>query len=230
MSEYENREARFNANLGQVIGGFATSAVHADTLAKLAYVERTQMLLEQDNVDFTTETSLVNMDTPLQTRISVPPITLLDNRPLEIDEASIELSMTVHAATDETLNTNLSTQTDGSLNYGLFGQGAAIKISAKMTVDKSHKRHSDYTSTTTARLVMRQGMVAEGMARVMDALSRQTEKALALNEIILDRQADKLAQDTSELGDNDLVLPEPNNDDNSPDDISGGNDGTQGNN
>lgn len=216
MSEYENREARFNANLGQVIGGFATSAVHADTLAKLAYVERTQMLLEQDNVDFTTETSLVNMDTPLQTRISVPPITLLDNRPLEIDEASIELSMTVHAATDETLNTNLSTQTDGSLNYGLFGQGAAIKISAKMTVDKSHKRHSDYTATTTARLVMRQGMPSEGMSKLLDALVQQTEKALSLNEIIIDKQADKLAKDTASLTPDGLVVTAPSEDSGPP--------------
>ena len=209
MSEYENREAKFNAGLGQVIGGFATSAVHADTLAKLAYIERTEMLLEKENINFTTETTLVNLDTPLQTRISVPPLTLLDNKPLQIDEAAIDLSMTVHASTDETFNINSTTQTNGSLNYGLFGQGASVKLSAKLSVDKSHKRHSDYTATTTARLVMRQGMPSEGMSKLLDALVRQTEKALSLNEIILDKQADKLAKDTSSLTPDGLVVTAP---------------------
>ena len=209
MSEYENREAKFNAGLGQVIGGFATSAVHADTLAKLAYIERTEMLLEKENINFTTETTLVNLDTPLQTRISVPPLTLLDNKPLQIDEAAIDLSMTVHASTDETFNINSTTQTNGSLNYGLFGQGASVKLSAKLSVDKSHKRHSDYTATTTARLVMRQGMPSEGMSKLLDALVRQTEKALSLNEIILDKQADKLAKDTSSLPPDGLVVTAP---------------------
>ena len=212
MSEYENREAKFNAGLGQVIGGFATSAVHADTLAKLAYIERTEMLLEKENINFTTETTLVNLDTPLQTRISVPPLTLLDNKPLQIDEAAIDLSMTVHASTDETFNINSTTQTDGSLNYGLFGQGASVKLSAKLSVDKSHKRHSDYTATTTARLVMRQGMPSEGMSKLLDALVRQTEKALSLNEIILDKQADKLAKDTSSLTPDGLVVTTPSED------------------
>ena len=212
MSEYENREAKFNAGLGQVIGGFATSAVHADTLAKLAYIERTEMLLEKENINFTTQTTLVNLDTPLQTRISVPPLTLLDNKPLQIDEAAIDLSMTVHASTDETFNINSTTQTDGSLNYGLFGQGASVKLSAKLSVDKSHKRHSDYTATTTARLVMRQGMPSEGMSKLLDALVRQTEKALSLNEIILDKQADKLAKDTSSLTPDGLVVTTPSED------------------
>ncbi len=212
MSEYENREANFNANLGQVIGSFATSAVHADTLAKLAYIERTEMLLEKENVDFTTETTLVNMTTPLQTRISVPPITLLDNKPLEINEASIDMSMTVHASTDETLNINTNTSADGSLRYGIFGQGASVKLSTRLSVDKSHKRHSDYTSTTTARLVLRQSNPSEGMSKVLDAIVRQTEKALSLNEIILDKQADKLAESASEVSDDDLVIPENSGD------------------
>lgn len=216
MSEYENREAKFNAGLGQVIGGFATSAVHADTLAKLAYIERTEMLLEKENINFTTETTLVNLDTPLQTRISVPPLTLLDNKPLQIDEAAIDLSMTVHASTDETFNINSTTQTDGSLNYGLFGQGASVKLSAKLSVDKSHKRHSDYTATTTARLVMRQGMPSEGMSKLLDALVQQTEKALSLNEIIIDKQADKLAKDTASLTPDGLVVTTPSEDSGPP--------------
>ena len=216
MSEYENREAKFNAGLGQVIGGFATSAVHADTLAKLAYIERTEMLLEKENINFTTETTLVNLDTPLQTRISVPPLTLLDNKPLQIDEAAIDLSMTVHASTDETFNINSTTQTDGSLNYGLFGQGASVKLSAKLSVDKSHKRHSDYTATTTARLVMRQGMPSEGMSKLLDALVQQTEKALSLNEIIIDKQADKLAKDTASLTPDGLVVTAPAEDSGPP--------------
>ena len=216
MSEYENREAKFNAGLGQVIGGFATSAVHADTLAKLAYIERTEMLLEKENINFTTETTLVNLDTPLQTRISVPPLTLLDNKPLQIDEAAIDLSMTVHASTDETFNINSTTQTDGSLNYGLFGQGASVKLSAKLSVDKSHKRHSDYTATTTARLVMRQGMPSEGMSKLLDALVQQTEKALSLNEIIIDKQADKLAKDTASLTPDGLVVTAPSEDSGPP--------------
>ena len=216
MSEYENREAKFNAGLGQVIGGFATSAVHSDTLAKLAYIERTEMLLEKENINFTTETTLVNLDTPLQTRISVPPLTLLDNKPLQIDEAAIDLSMTVHASTDETFNINSTTQTDGSLNYGLFGQGASVKLSAKLSVDKSHKRHSDYTATTTARLVMRQGMPSEGMSKLLDALVQQTEKALSLNEIIIDKQADKLAKDTASLTPDGLVVTAPSEDSGPP--------------
>ena len=216
MSEYENREAKFNAGLGQVIGGFATSAVHADTLAKLAYIERTEMLLEKENINFTTETTLVNLDTPLQTRISVPPLTLLDNKPLQIDEAAIDLSMTVHASTDETFNINSTTQTDGSLNYGLFGQGASVKLRAKLSVDKSHKRHSDYTATTTARLVMRQGMPSEGMSKLLDALVQQTEKALSLNEIIIDKQADKLAKDTASLTPDGLVVTAPAEDSGPP--------------
>ena len=53
-------------------------------------------------------------------------------------------------------------------------------------------RDSDYTSTTHAELTMVQGPAPEGLMKIIDSLNMTTVRALELNSILIEDQAEKL--------------------------------------
>ena len=99
MAEYEHREQRYNDNIGQVVGRFCTAIVEADALSKDAYARRMLELVKAPSAEFQAESSsIIGMEQSLVTTIKTPMMTIMDNRPIVIDEAKLELDMTVIGA------------------------------------------------------------------------------------------------------------------------------------
>ena len=206
MAGYENREAKYNDNLGQIIGRFAMAIVEADSLAKNAHSERILAIIGQPNVDFRAKTSLIGMEQGLETCMNVPPIALTDSRPISIQDAELELDMTVSAHQEEEskLDSKMSGTGSAKVGYGPFSIG--LKIQADVSVGKSSKRSSDYRSHTHAKLVMGQGDIPEGLALLLEGVNKTIDDGLKLNRMIM---ASKLGQLSTEVPDEIPPAPEP---------------------
>ena len=201
MAEYQKREKRFNEGLGAVFGSFAVAAVDADSAAKDATIDRYITLLDRGNVDFSAETSLVGLDEKLQTGISVPVIAVAPVNPIVIEEAELKMSMTVSAHDESSVATDTKIETSAS---GKVLFGPRISIKASVAVHTSKKRSSDYTATTDARMLLRQGLPPEGLMKIIDAITSNTMKGLEINERLIDKQAERLTEKVDTLD----ALPE----------------------
>ena len=194
MAEYENREAKYNDNLGQIVGKFAMSMVEADSMAKDAHAKRILAVIGQDNVDFRTKTSLIGMDEGLETCMSIPPIAITDSAPIIIERAELELDMTVsaHQESESRLDSKTSAGGSGKVGWGPFS--IRMKIQADVSVGKTSKRSSDYRSHTSAKLTMIQGAVPEGLALLLDSVNKTVDTGLKLNQMIMAQKLAKLGE------------------------------------
>ena len=198
MAEYADRERNFNDSLGPTMGKFAVAMVQADSLSKDAGLHRAMQLAGMDNVEFNTKTSLIGLDQPLETRMSVPPIAIVKSNPLEIQEANMSMDMTVSASQESSssLKSDTEVKGSGSANFGFFKVGVSMK--AAVSVAKESKRKSDYRATTHADLKMVQGDTPEGLARIIDAITETVSEGLAMNKVLIEKQAEKLSAATGE--------------------------------
>lgn len=194
MAEYADREKRYNDNLGSVVGKYCTAIVEADSLAKDAHAKRVIALIDEPNAEFTASTSLVGLDESLETRVSVPLLAVTDLRPVIIDEATLELDMTVSATTESETRVDSKTSVAGSGKVGWGPFSIGVKMSADVSVGKTDKRKSDYRSHTNARVTMRQGEVPEGLSLILDSLNQSTSKSLEINQMLISRKAAEIAE------------------------------------
>ena len=210
MAEYENRERNYNNGLGKIVGSFAMGCVQADNLAKDAYVQRQMMLMGEDppNVDFLARTTLVGLEQALETRVSVPKIILAPSTPLMIERAFLSMDMTVSAHTEDNLSVQSDIEAEGSAKIGYGPIGGELRIKASVSVAKENKRSSDYTSTTHADLTMVQGPAPEGLMKIIDSLNLTTARALELNAILIEDQAEQLRIETEEADPEQLPSPD----------------------
>ena len=194
MAEYENREKNYNNSLGAVIGSFMMSCVEADSRSKDMYVERQLRLMDQGNPNavFSAKTTLIGLDQALETQVSVPKIILTPSEPFIAKSAKITLDMEVSASTEDSLAIRSDTEVEGSaqIGFGIFSGG--MKVKAALSVDKSSKRASHYGSITHAEVELGQGSPPEGLMKIIDALNLSTVKALELNTLLIEDQAQKL--------------------------------------
>ncbi|MCH9844328.1 MAG: DUF2589 domain-containing protein [Alphaproteobacteria bacterium] len=192
MAEYENRERAFNRSVGGVMGNFARAVVQADTVAKDEHMKRIQAVFGLPDVKLEAKTSLVGFDDAITTSIELPPVALVDMKPLEIDSAIISMDMTVSAstATNSSIKSETAVSGEAKAGWGVFS--ASIGFSAKVSVAKEHQRKSDYSAKTHAELTMKQGAMPEGLAKVVDALANQVDKTMDINARLIEKQSDIL--------------------------------------
>lgn len=201
MAEYADRERGFNEGVGDVLGDFAVAAIEADSASKDANIARYIDLLERPNVDFKAETSIIGLDQKLETGISVPVIAVAPIEPLVVAEAEMKMSMTVSAHQDQTDKSDKSVASDtevegsGGGGIGPFRVKVRVKqgIKASMSTSSEKKRSSDYSATTDARILLKQGSPPEGLMKVIDALVSNTQKGLEINERLIEKQAQAMA-------------------------------------
>ena len=203
--QFRAREAAYNDNLGQVVGRFATGIVEADSAAKDAHCRRVLNLIDKPNAEFSTESGLIGMEQKLETKMSVPAVVVTDMRPIAIEEATLEMDMTVSASNEKVdkLDSQSSGEGSGKIGWGPFSIG--IKVKADVSVGKSHKRNSDYRSHTNAKLTMRQAPIPEGLALIIDAMNKNVAVAAQINGQIAEDQAGHITSDVEGVE----ALPEP---------------------
>ena len=157
MADFENRETNFNKSLGGTIAGFASAIVAADSAAKDAQVDRISTLLDKPNVQFSTSTSLIGSDQKLSTVMDVPRIAVTRINPVEIEKATLKMSMSVSAHQETSSSSSKKAKTSGSLKVGWGPVSFGVSFSAEVSVQSSSKRSSDYRATTDAEMTMVQG-------------------------------------------------------------------------
>ena len=201
MAEFREREKDYNDNLGQVVGRFCTAIVEADSEAKDAHTKRVLELLKVPNAEFIASTSLIGVKEPLQTRVSVPALSIVQANPIQIDNAKLTLDMTVSASHSDTSNlaSKTSLEGKGKVGYGPFS--ISVKISSELSVAKESKRTSDYRSTTHAEVTMNQAAPPEGLMLIIDSLNKNTTKALEINQALIAAKAPQLAADAAATDD-----------------------------
>ena len=207
MAEFAEREQAFNSGLGETMGSFAIAAVEADSAAKDATIERYINLLERGNVDFKTDTTLVGMDEKLEVGLSVPVISVAPIEPIVVDEAEIKMSMTVSAHQEQSDSRRKQKDTDQDIEVALRAKigpfSASVKsrtrIKASLATSSDKKRSSDYSATTDARMLLKQGPPPEGLMKVMDAITSVTAKSVEINERLIERQAEQMAAQIDQI-------------------------------
>jgi len=201
-----DREAAFNKSIGGTMANFAMAAVIADSAAKDANIVRILELLKRPNIDMSATTSLVGLDSNLETRINVPVVAISPINPLVVDNAHIVMDMKVSAHQSDNLNVKSDTTVSATASFGIGLFKISGTMTANVSVAKEQKRTSDYSATTHAELTLKQGEVPEGLAKIIDSLNGTVQKGLQLNEQMISRQAEKL---NDEMDSNDLPpLPE----------------------
>jgi hypothetical protein len=185
---FAEREAAFNKSIGGTMANFAMAAVIADSAAKDANIVRILELLERPNIDMSATTSLVGLDSNLETRINVPVVAISPINPLIVDNAHIVMDMSVSAHQSDT-----TVSATASFGIGLFKISGTL--TANVSVAKEQKRSSDYSATTHAELTLKQGDVPEGLAKIIDAMNSTVQKGLQLNEQLISKQAEKLSDE-----------------------------------
>ena len=100
------------------------------------------------------------------------------------------MDMTVSASSEDSLAIGADIEAEGEAKLGPLP--VSLRVKASVSVDKTSKRASDYTSTTHAELTMVQGPAPEGLMKIIDSLNMTTVRALELNSILIEDQAQKL--------------------------------------
>ena len=202
-----DREAAFNKSIGGTMANFAMAAVIADSAAKDANIVRILELLERPNIDMSATTSLVGLDSNLETRINVPVVAISPINPLIVDNAHIVMDMSVSAHQSDNLNVKSDTTVSATASFGVGLFKISGTLTANVSVAKEQKRSSDYSATTHAELTLKQGDVPEGLAKIIDSMNSTVQKGLQLNEQLISKQAEKLAGEV----DGDTLQPLPVN-------------------
>ena len=226
MAEYQNREQNYSKTLGDLIGAFTTHCVEADSMSKDEAIDRTIKMFNAGNFDLKSSVSLIGMDTPLETNISVPKAIIANLNPLVISQAEMETSMSVSAHTESEQSVDEDIGMEGSGSGGFGPIKVKVKISSHTSVHSSQKRSSDYRATCDTKLVMIQGQTPEGLSRLLDAMYLTVDKGMELNELLIEQQAAQLREqvdgsggtDDADDGDDDFSDSDSDSTDNNSDD------------
>lgn len=190
------KEKMWVSSLGERIGNAATAIVEADSLAKDKQLERTRFLLGLDNIDFRSNTNIIGVDQALETGISVPPISVLDQSQMVVDDAHIKLDLEVHESAADTTNVKVGSETEASVSGGVpfIGPKVSVKQTVRASVSNDRSRKSDYSSKMEVYCHMTQAPPAEGMQVVLDALVSPIKKAAEVNAAIIERQGEAMIE------------------------------------
>lgn len=204
---FADKETAWNNALGKKVGDYCVALVNADSLAKDAQIERTMDLLAKDNVDMSVSVGIIGMDNPLEVGVSTPPITLVDNTPIVIDDTHLKMSLDVHEMASNTTVTKVSSDTEAGANFGFFGQGGSVKEVFHAGVDNTRKRTSDYTSTMEVEVHMKQAAPPETLMVYVNWLTDVCKSAMSINQELIARQGAVLQGEVSKVD----KLPEADN-------------------
>ena len=202
MSEYEQRERRFNESLPGLFGQYAKALVFADAEGKMAYLEFVKGILAEPNLTVEQKITLIKRKA-VEIGISLPAASVVDMSPFGIKEARLKMSMTVNASQSfaETKDKDLAvdSQTEVTGGWGPVKFKQHIGIKSRQSVHSEKKRSSDYSATTDAEMLMERQPVPETLQKVMDMFSSVADRTMELNLKIIERQLENVAEETADI-------------------------------
>ena len=196
MANFRDREHSYNDNLGNIISGFCMGVAKADVIMSDAYTDNISELAALPNAEFVTEASLIGLPEKLQVRTSVPMIGLASLKPLQIQEAILELDMTVSAHEESKDTLKIDAGVEGKVSFGGIGPigGGSVKIKASVSKGKEHARSSDYRSQTHVRVKLGLGEIPECLALLYEGNAHIMNEVMEINKVIVGRYAEQLLE------------------------------------
>ena len=199
-TEFLPAAENFNASLGQVLGQAVTGLIEADAKGQQTRIRVLQAIVQDDKgnprppLDFVTQVNGKSGKEITQTTISAPLLALVENSQFALDEAYIELDMEVasHAEDNFSLGAQIGAEGEAGLGIGPFQ--ANVKISANMSVDKSSKRASDYTSKTHAWVKMKRIPAPETLCKIVDSITETVNAGIDIQRVEAGIDVQKYAQ------------------------------------
>ena len=212
MSEYSNREKRFNDDLPKIVGNFMLAVSMADGLARMKSVEITKQILEMPNIKLEQKIDILNRDKPIVFSSSLPSVTYAEPRPFLAESADLEMSMNVSASTVDEKSVDSSSEGSGKVSFGWGMFKGSIGIKASVSTHSNKKRQSDYSATTDMKLRMIRHPLPEGLAKTLDAMNEVAKSVNQINIALASREVDRLVnEDNPQLPE---PTPEENEDEN----------------
>ena len=128
--------------------------------------------------------------------MDVPRIAVTRINPVEIEKATLKMSMSVSAHQETSSSSSKKAKTSGSLKVGWGPVSFGVSFSAEVSVQSSSKRSSDYRATTDAEMTMVQGAPPEALQSIMDTMNEPVRVGLELNKGLMQHQAQALADES----------------------------------
>ena len=188
-------ENSWKSSVGKVVGDACLAIIDADIHAKDAQLARIMSQVGLDPLDFTAETSLVGLEQKLQTALQVPHIVAAMSTSLGIDEATVKMSMDVSAVEEDNTNIKFGSETEASASGGFLWAKGSVRQKATLGVTNDRKRKTDYRSTMNVDVTMRQQDPPEALMMIIDAIVENVKKGIELNRGLIEKQADKVAEE-----------------------------------
>ena len=200
-SDFIPQSQAFNASLGEILGKTAVDLCSADAQARQANSNMIiAMMTTEDGkprppVDFISQVYMGNGKPPLETKVEVPLVSIVNTDSFLPDTATVTLDMTVSASSEDDAQAQASGGGSGEASVGYGPFKASVKVQASFSSSEQHKRSSDYRSTTHAELCMKRQPPPEGLSRIMDSMMRTVDVGLKIAEQEALDAAEKGAKD-----------------------------------
>lgn len=201
MAEYGQRERRFNKSLPGHFANYTKGLVTADAEGKMQYLAFVKAILAEENVTIEQKISILTLKQPLSIGLSLPVAGVVDMSPVGIEEATLKMSMTVHASDVAETSKDASGSGEGKATFGWGLVKGSVSMKVSTSTHSSRKRSSDYTSTTDAVLTIKRQPVPETLAKVLDTYSEVAKDAMAINQQIIARQVEAADEESEEVTD-----------------------------
>ena len=183
---FAETERRYNLDAGSVLSAFVESMFQSDAYSKDMAFERTKEMLKQGNVDVQLTGRIPTLDDELSLELSIPTVTMMNLRSLEVANVNGSLDQSVHSfASDETkYSAQGSFRGHARVGWGPISVG--VTIAGGTSCSGSRKRSSDRTATSHFEATCSQSEPPEGVGIIVDAANRFGTKFLSIAESVLE--------------------------------------------
>lgn len=197
MAQYEYREMRFNRSIPGIFANYTRGVVTADVQAKVEYLNFLNDIFATPNITLQQKIDIIGQKA-LDLGISIPAASVIDLSSPGVESAEISMSMTVSAHQENAGERAASGEVSGNVTGGWGPVKASVGFKAAASTKSSHKRSSDYSSTTDANLVIKRQPTPETLCKITDMMSEVTRKAMDINLIIIEQQTEAIMADLAE--------------------------------
>ena len=189
MSEYADREQAYYKSLPGMVSQQMEAQVMAACKGMMKNAEFYQEVAKLPQLTIQEKLDIIYSDQPLNFGITIPGMATVNLQPYGPISSDIEFSMSVHASTEETSDSEASgkVEASGGAGFGMFH--ASVKSSGSFSKHSATKRESDYTATVDVKVSMGRLEVPETLAKVMDMIGEVTNAGAAINLAIVQQQS-----------------------------------------
>lgn len=192
------QEMNFAKTIPGIFSSYTKSIMTSSCEGKLQFAKFVQAICEMPNLNIDQKIDIINSKQPMNFGVSVPVATVVDMAPVDVSQATLKMSMTVHNTQQQDVESEVKGGADVQATLGWGPFKASVKANASYSRHSSDKRSTDQTSTVDAELVIARQPVPEGLAKILDECNEVVQGAMEINKSLVSRQAAVAADQVQE--------------------------------